>query len=201
MSYIIAHIVFDDDDKLKSVDIVDKEHGLTIESELLKELISSKKNNFYIKIQYGDCDDLENVDCFISNNKSYKLDFENNIATSTSNESKSESNKSESNKSESESNKSESESNKSESESKQLSNILKSESLLNIEDKPQTKLDNFNKQIVDALKTVINSEPKIDNNLKSTTPMDLNKFKELIVTELLKVVAVEKSAEIPTEIP
>lgn len=177
MSYIIAHIVFDDDDKLKSVNIVDKEDKLTIESELLKELISSKKNNFYIKISYGDCDDLKNVDCFISNNKSYKLDFENQVAKS---------------------NKSESES---ESESKPLSNILKSESVSNLEDKPQTKLDIFNKQIVDALNTVINSEPKIDNNLKSTTPMDLNKFKELIVTELLKVVAVEKSAEvIPTEV-
>ena len=75
MSYIIAHIVFDDNN-LKSIDIIDEENGLTFETETLEKIINSGKKNFYYKINVDKCNTTDS-NCFqLANSNSYKINFD-----------------------------------------------------------------------------------------------------------------------------
>lgn len=81
MAYIVACIEFDTTDYNKfNVKIMDDKSALT--NETLKELIKKKTPQFCIKISVNDCLWSSDPDCFtLSNNNSYKLDFETLVTT------------------------------------------------------------------------------------------------------------------------
>ena len=87
MAYIVACIEFDTTDYNKfNVKIMDNETGLTIRSEKLKELIppNNKNPQFCIKISLNNCSWSSDPDCFtLSNNTSYKLDFDTLVTTTS----------------------------------------------------------------------------------------------------------------------
>jgi len=81
MAYIVACIEFDDNYNLKNVNIVDDESMVTDINEKLETLIGNKKNTFCIKISVINCSSND-PDCFmLSNDKYFKLDFENFVPT------------------------------------------------------------------------------------------------------------------------
>lgn len=73
---VVAHIIFDSNYDLKSVDIVDKENQI-IETETMEQVITGQmKKDFYVKILVEECNNLSNG-CFgLSNGTYYRLNFD-----------------------------------------------------------------------------------------------------------------------------
>ena len=75
MSDIIAHIVFDDSNNLKLIEIVDNVSSNIVTTNLEQTIYSGQKD-FYIKISVKQCAN-SSMDCFsLSNGSMYRLDFD-----------------------------------------------------------------------------------------------------------------------------
>ena len=75
MSDIIAHIVFDDSNNLKLIEIVDNVSSNIVTTNL-EQTIHSGQKDFYIKISVKQCAN-SSMDCFsLSNGNMYRLDFD-----------------------------------------------------------------------------------------------------------------------------
>jgi len=74
MSNIIAHIVFDDNNVLKSIEIVGDQTDYKTDLKTIVE--SGGEKDFYIKISVKQCANVS-MDCFsLSNGNMYQLDFD-----------------------------------------------------------------------------------------------------------------------------